>query len=540
MATLTLRNTKGSALTFDELDSNFLALDSDITSINNTLSSGVGLGADSVNSLIDARIDSDDFVDLTTVQTITGAKTFNGGITVTNGLTANSLTYPTADGNTGEFLKTDGAGNLTFDEVTSYDSVKVQGQIDSDITNNRGIYIGAYFGPKPAIRVGAFSSDNTVAIGKDVLLNDSASGSYTGYRNVAIGRETMADMTSGHDNVAIGYLALNEQTTANDCVAVGAEAAQKNNAQYTVAIGYRALEENTTGEDNIAMGAFALEDNETGSRNTAIGYSALEEMINQNDNTAVGFRVLEQCQDGSQNTGVGSGALDTTTSGARNTSVGYQSLTANTIGQDNVAVGASAMGVNSTGNENTAVGASAMTNMTSGSNNTAIGYDAEPSSSSISNEVTIGNSNVARFRVPGITLAVDSTNADISRVFRINGTPDPLSTLSGEFLTVKPALRVWNSTGGSGLYLEDANLNTTQLFQVNSGNEFRINRNGTTRLTIDSDGNVILPGQLQSTVSTGTAPFEVASTTLVTNLNADTVDGFNGIAVYDRNGTLLN
>jgi len=37
MATLTLRNIKGSALTFDELDSNFQALDSDITSITNTI-----------------------------------------------------------------------------------------------------------------------------------------------------------------------------------------------------------------------------------------------------------------------------------------------------------------------------------------------------------------------------------------------------------------------------------------------------------------------------------------------------------------------
>lgn len=242
MATLILRNIKGSALTFDELDSNFLALDSDITTINNTLSSGVGLGADSVNSLIDARIDSDAFVDLTTSQTITGAKTFTGSttvpaitlttddntssagpiidlirntalandgdylgqlkfkgeddggasqvyakitgkisdatngtedglieymvssnganlilarmtgnaggkliiengaslevdggsITVTNGLTANSLTYPTVDGTGGQFLTTNGAGTLSFATVTSYDSVKVQGQIDSD------------------------------------------------------------------------------------------------------------------------------------------------------------------------------------------------------------------------------------------------------------------------------------------------------------------------------------------------------------------------------------------------------------------------
>ena len=56
------------------------------------------------------------------------------GITVTNGLVANTLTYPTADGNAGEFLKTDGSGNLAFDVVTSYDSAKVQGQIDSDFS----------------------------------------------------------------------------------------------------------------------------------------------------------------------------------------------------------------------------------------------------------------------------------------------------------------------------------------------------------------------------------------------------------------------
>jgi len=33
---------------------------------------------------------------------------------------------------------------------------------------------------------------------------------------------------------------------------------------------------------------------------------------------------------------------------------------------------------------------------------------------------------------------------------------------------------------------------------------------------------------------------DVTSGTVVTNLNAYKVDGFNGIAVYDRNGTLLN
>jgi len=48
--------------------------------------------------------------------------------------------------------------------------------------------------------------------------------------------------------------------------------------------------------------------------------------------------------------------------------------------------------------------------------------------------------------------------------------------------------------------------------------------NGTETLKVDANG------VLQSTVATGTAPFVVASTTKVTNLNADTLDGVNSTA----------
>lgn len=64
MTTLTLRNEKGETLTFEELDSNFLALDS---SINNNLNSIVNLG----NS----------YVTLGTEQTITADKTILGNLT---------------------------------------------------------------------------------------------------------------------------------------------------------------------------------------------------------------------------------------------------------------------------------------------------------------------------------------------------------------------------------------------------------------------------------------------------------------------------
>ena len=100
MATLTLRNTKGSALTFTELDSNFQALDSDAVRISGN-------------------------------QTIGGIKTFNDSVVI------KGLTFPVADGNVNQFMTTNGSGILSFATVESYDSAKVQGQIDSDFTTTR-------------------------------------------------------------------------------------------------------------------------------------------------------------------------------------------------------------------------------------------------------------------------------------------------------------------------------------------------------------------------------------------------------------------
>lgn len=58
------------------------------------------------------------------------------------------------------------------------------------------------------------------------------------------------------------------------------------------------------------------------------------------------------------------------------------------------------------------------------------------------------------------------------------------------------------------------------------------------RLTIASDGTVTIPGQIVNSVTTGTAPFTVASTTVVTNLNADKLDGQDGS--YYQNASNLN
>ena len=61
-----------------------------------------------------------------------------------------------------------------------------------------------------------------------------------------------------------------------------------------------------------------------------------------------------------------------------------------------------------------------------------------------------------------------------------------------------------------------------------SDSGFRIQKQGQTitELVVDNSGNVINTGYFKSKVATGTAPIQVSSTTLCTNLNADMVDGY--------------
>lgn len=61
------------------------------------------------------------------------------------------------------------------------------------------------------------------------------------------------------------------------------------------------------------------------------------------------------------------------------------------------------------------------------------------------------------------------------------------------------------------------------------GSGFRIQKQGQAiiELVVDDSGNVTNTGYLKSKVATGTAPIQVSSTTLCTNLNADMVDGVN-------------
>lgn len=73
-----------------------------------------------------------------------------------------------------------------------------------------------------------------------------------------------------------------------------------------------------------------------------------------------------------------------------------------------------------------------------------------------------------------------------------------------------------------------------------SDSGFRIQKQGqtTTELVVDNSGNVTNTGYLKSKVATGTAPIQVSSTTLCTNLNADMVDGY-GVSDFNTDSVSI-
>ena len=102
MATVTLRSVKGSALTFTEMDNNFTNLNTDkLESVASDTTPQLGGNLDvNGNSIVSAS---------------------NGDIAITpdgtGKIVLDGLNWPTADGSANYYLKTDGAGNLSWASV---------------------------------------------------------------------------------------------------------------------------------------------------------------------------------------------------------------------------------------------------------------------------------------------------------------------------------------------------------------------------------------------------------------------------------------
>ncbi len=216
-----------------------------------------------------------------------------------------AYSFPTADGNSGQLLMTNGGGSV------SWDNLEINDLADGKTATRGNLFLGT-----------------------DAGKNITSSADY----NTAVGDSALMANTSGSRNTAIGYYSLKENTDGTDNTAVGVYALQSNTGNYNTGIGLEALQNNT------------------GNSNTGIGYKALK-YATGNNNVGIGDNALTSADfSSSGNVAMGSYALKSDETGSNCVAVGYQSMYSNTDGNGNVAVGASALNQTEDGNYNTAVG----------------------------------------------------------------------------------------------------------------------------------------------------------------------------------------
>ena len=192
--------------------------------------------------------------------------------------------------------------------------------------------------------------------------------------------------TDATNNTLFGYDAGNDITTADN----------------SIAIGYQALDSVTTGGGNTVVGANSGGALTTGYANTLMGNWA-------------GSLVT-----GNANTFIGSEAGYVNTSGHYNTALGRYALKDNSTASSNVAIGYEAGENITTGGTNSCLGREAGDNLTTGSNNICIGFGSDASAADVSNEITLGDTNITKFRVPGLNFVVKDTTATEDYVLTVD------------------------------------------------------------------------------------------------------------------------
>jgi len=157
--------------------------------------------------------------------------------------------------------------------------------------------------------------------------------------------------------------------------------------------------------------------------NTLYGINAGTAITAGDYNVAVGDDAGEALTAGSYNTLIGSGAAEQNlTTGNSNSAVGYNSM-GNASGTECSALGRDAGNGMGDGTRHVAIGRSAFANtnqLGSQQNNIVIGYNADVSSSTVSNEITLGDTNITKFRVPGLNFTIKDSTATENYVLTVD------------------------------------------------------------------------------------------------------------------------
>lgn len=294
----------------------------------------------------------------------------------------------------------EGSSNLTFDGSTlTVNGISVGRGLGGSSTNtavgasalaNTSTTANTAFGASSMqYMVGA----SNTAVGFFAMAGSTTPANNTGLRNVAIGYQSMQDVTSGSYNVAIGYESGEKITTASFNTVMGYRAgANILNGSSNTAVGNGSLFYTVSAVGNTAVGSSSAE-NMTGGRNTAMGQQAMYGTFGAatgSDNVAVGYRALYVVSSGSYNVGIGSETLNSCSSGSYNVGIGNSALFSCNTGASNISIGYASLYSLQNGSYNVALGETALNDCTDGTFNIAIGAQANLANISADYNIAIG------------------------------------------------------------------------------------------------------------------------------------------------------
>ena len=215
------------------------------------------------------------FVDLTSDQSIAGAKTFTGTPLAPTATAGTNTTQIATTAFVANAVSTATSGN--FVDLTTAQTIAGTKTFSSDLIVN-GIEIGRGIG----------DNDQNTAVG------NSALGTGTGSRNSAFGNGALRNYSgTGFDNnTSVGYNNLPGLTTGSGNTSMGAESMMAlQTGTSNTSIGNQSLI-NTTGNKNVGVGKGSGSTITTGSNNTIIGTEANVLTDGQNNSTAIGYQAV--------------------------------------------------------------------------------------------------------------------------------------------------------------------------------------------------------------------------------------------------------
>ena len=350
-------------------------------------------------------------------------------------------TFPIVDGTIGQTLKTDGIGNITWQDDSS--SMEL-----NDLSDAKSVYAQNNL-------FGGLGSGNSILPAGD--------------NNTGWGKNALNSTTIGNDNTGVGQQALFSNLAGEWNTAVGTKALQNSNSDSNTAIGQEVLKANVSGFENTGVGAKALRSNVNGNRNTAVGEQSMENNESGSSNVAFGNNALQSNITGSQNISIGDSSMNKSTYGINNIAIGKNALQ-NSFGSDNsIALGQNAL-LNTGSSNNIGVGHFALENNISGVANSAFGYVALHKSVGDFNSAfgyrTLENTNSDRNTAFGSFAGYNVTSGRQNALF---GSEAMTSNKTGEYNSVFGDQGLWSDTIGSfntvmgsqALYLSVGSSNNT-------------------------------------------------------------------------------